>query len=321
MMALFSMLASIVAIALALFAYNSTQNFTSNDPGNPAVVVTDQQGLDVSALMSELKAQENNTVILNEELKTLAAEMAALKQKIAADKNPDMGAEFKFLSDQFNIIQQKIKDIDSRAAIVEQSTQKDFGHKVIVFIAINRLENITRKIQIGKDVTADIDQLNKETNSDPNGVSAAHIIDPIILANIASDNDLLNGFKELREDFLIREKLDEAEGFFEKMIIQMQKLITVRAKNAKNADESPMVKNLNEIERLIFIADWPQAIQKAQLLSNGKQPKEFNAWLEKLKKRGSAEQALNDLREKLYAQFKISVGFPPSAEVPSGTTP
>ncbi len=287
----------------------------------------DREGKVVSPLRTEsdiesrIKAQENHLAMLDD---TYKKQIDELHKKI--NEIPPPNKDTVELSGTAAAVNIRMADWEKQNAELKQQIKWELISKSKNIAALSVLEHITRKAQLGLSFRNDVKEL--ESAIIPNETSAhAYNLLKGFDKPLTSDTALLNGLHALIPDFLAREKLDKADGFLDKVGIQLQKLVVIRKKNGQVSDDTPIGKSLDDLQVAIISGDWPKATSIASSFAEknpAQLPKNFTAWQEKLRDRALTEEAVNALQHMVMNDLKdvaIPDAEPPAMEKPVERSP
>lgn len=257
-----------------------------------------------SDIESRLKAQENTLTVMNDTFKKQLEEMQHKLDQQAAPKPeaPDMGNTTAIQAKMAT----KMDDLEKQNVDLRQQIKSELMDKSKNITALSLLEHISRKAQMGLVFQQDVKALEKVVISNDASAHAYNLLKGFEKP-LTSDTALIAGLNQLIPDFLAREKLDKADGFFDKIGIQLQKLVVVRRKNGQVSDETPIGKSLDDLQTAIISGDWPKATAMVAALGekgNSHLPKDFASWQDKLRDRALAEEAVSTLRTLVLGQLQ-----------------
>lgn len=119
-------------------------------------------------------------------------------------------------------------------------------------------------------------------------------LDDIKQPESVSDRALHDDLQSLAPQFTTLQNMGKAQGFFQKLSVRMQNLVTIRPKDGLAGDGSETGKMLAALDKALETHDWKSALAFADTLQP-KSPPEFSAWHDRLKTRMAAETVLDNL--------------------------
>ncbi|MBY0428235.1 MAG: hypothetical protein K2Q32_03350 [Alphaproteobacteria bacterium] len=278
-------------LALSISGYQLWQSMDEKDGKIISPLVTEKAShADVD---SRLKAQENTLTVMND---TFKKQLDVLEQKLnAVPAQKEVSAD---IAGTAAAMQIKLADWDKQNAELRQQIKAELLNKSKNIAALALLEHVSRKAQLGLSFQGDIKELENVVAPNPTSAHAYNLLKGFDKP-LTSDTALLAELHTLIPDFLAREKLDKTDNIFDKIGIQLQKLVVVRRKNGQVSDDTPIGKSLDALQTAIISGDWPRATSIASTFAEkdaAHVPKDFPAWHDKLRDRALTDEAVNALQ-------------------------
>lgn len=294
-----ALLLSLVALAGAGYSVMQLQGMGGNTGSKYDVLASDIDGL-----RNRLDDYANKHGLIIKELANLSDEMQAVQKQGALQppQGPDVNNAG---AGEDNSASQK--EMETRLAEIEDTLarQKDevadtIKSKSHALALLARIQAVRYKLQQGLSYAADLKRISQLTADDQ---AALHTLAATQSDEGLSDQVLLQGLSPLATAFLAREKMQKADGVLDKVGIQLEKLVVIRAKDGHEAAQSPLARMMDELRKAIAAEEWG-TVKKITDELKADPVKDFDSWYKPLLRRMDSENALTILEDGAVAAFE-----------------
>lgn len=271
------------------------------------------------ALQNRLSVQESSLLLFSEDIKKLKTELGQLQQQNiglaskAAAPTEDHGEAVKGL-------EQKITELEQKSSVFQLEEQTKLSLMAKFLSAIASIEHMDEGLRQGlgiPDETMPVLEQAAEGNAE-----ATALVQKIKMATkepLPSDVALREELHAFVPDFLAKEKMAGADNAFKRVLIQLQKLVVIRAKDGKTSGQTPVLEALGSLDEALRTDAWNSGTHIAVGLAD-KAPKEYAAWLQHYQSRAELAQAVNDLRTMLFNALSHAAQAGAKIEMPKSET-
>lgn len=295
MRATLALLVAFVALAIAVYGVVQIQGLGGNSANKYDILASDVDGL-----RSRLDEYANKHTLIVKEIANIGDEIQALQKSatqggvVAANGAPsseDTGA---------------VKDLEARLSTLEEENTKQKNEvmdalksKTTSLGLLASVQSIRYKLQQGLSYNAEIKRI--ETIPDIDAV-ALQTLEQGKTQEGLSDQALLQGLTPVAAAFVAREKMQKADGILDKVGIQLEKLVVIRAKDGHDKAQSPMGRVMDELRRAMTAEEW-DTVKKITDELKANPVKDFDVWYKPLLQRMDLEKAATALEERAMVVF------------------
>jgi hypothetical protein len=268
-----------------------------------------------AALHTRIRAIETGASSLNENMAALKADVAKLAEDMKARPATETPAvaspeTARNLQD----IETRLQAITAEARGIELRVKSDLALQSGKMATFALLQTIDGKMRDGIRFERDLKIV--ERNLGRSG--PLQVLNAYAVGKPVSDAVLQTELRQLSNEILAKEKMDQADGIVDKVGIQLQKLVTIRPKDGAKVEGSATATRIAQLQQAIEEQVWDDALQQAEALKDIG-PKDYAAWLQKLRTRVEAERALADLHATIVPPPVEPVPTAPAPEVPAAS--
>lgn len=248
-------------------------------------------------------AQEKAVTALQDEIRLLKESFAALSAQTAEAKAAVPVPVLPVNTEAMEKIQQKLVELEARTSVGQSEIQADVARKARSLIALAMLDETQRHMEQGLSFSDDVAEMEANLPANEAMQQSFDALKKAATHPLSSDVQLKDGLRSLQPDFLAKEKMAAADNAFDKVLIQLQKLVVIRPKDGRKPSGSPVADALAALEQAIITHDWAKARTLAGTFAD-KGPKDFPAWHAMLRARADAEELAQVLRKGLLADMQ-----------------
>jgi uncharacterized membrane protein YdfJ with MMPL/SSD domain len=241
-----------------------------------------------------------------EEAAKMAAQIETNNAKPAEAANEAVSAD----------MNKKLEAMGKDAAALKADLVTQLTQKARLLTDVSLVQSARRKLQDGLDFSAEQKRVSEDVAGLPGTAESLKGLSGITGFDMLSDLRLRDDLRAMAPGFAALGKVEKADGFFAKLLLRLQGLVTIRPKEGMAQDGSEQGKSLASLESALLAHDWKTAISTAESLQS-KAPPEFAAWLTHLKTRASAESSLAQLEDVLLASLRNVKDAEQPAEKPA----
>jgi hypothetical protein len=245
--------------------------------------------VEVAMVNNRLEAMESRQGQFVEDVAKIMAKMDEIAKTPLAAAVP-LGEEPKGPMDD---LRRKLADLERSHTAMQADFASMMQKKAGILSDLSLTQSIRRKLQEGM-----------AFSSERRRLSTTDLLPELDSLNPAqvSDRVLRDDLRDLAPKFTQTEKLEKAEGFFPKLWLRVQTLVTVRPRDGI-AQDSDTGKNLALLEGAVMRHDWKGAMAGANVVAP-KAPPEFAGWQNRLRARADAEVVLDRLEDTALASLR-----------------
>lgn len=276
-------LAVLLSMAALGFSIYGLASQVLNDDGAMVAPARDQSA-DTSMLNSRLEAMEARQGQLAEDMTKAMAKLDEITKTPLAAAVPMPGEEI--AKGPLDDLRRKLAELEKSNAALQADIASTMQKKAGMLSDLSLTQSIRRKLQDGMNFSSERRRLST-TDLLPE-------LDSISPAEL-SDRALRDDLRDLAPKFTHAEKMEKTQGFFQKLWLRMQSLVTVRPREGI-ARDTETGKTLTAMENAMVRHDWKEALTAADSVA-AKAPTEFLGWRERLTARANAEATLDKLED------------------------
>ena len=305
-------------IALGASGYVSYQQFVAASQAPAPVAAGD--GGEIDDLKGRVRSAENAASQLSGVVDSLKNEVSLLAQSVRnrPESVPDAKASAE-TDKAVHDLQAKLDDLTKDVHALRQEVTTEMGGNLQRMKAFAALEEMHHKMRLGARFADDFRKVEPFLSGSGADSGAVQALAAYSGRLPVSDVALRDELRPLANEMLAKEKMDGANGFFDKVVIQLQKLVSIRPKEGSKVQGSAIADKLNDLQAALDEQAWSAAVTQAEALAAAA-PKDYAAWMLKLRARSEAEKALAALQDALTG---APAAVPPPAPVatPAAKTP
>jgi hypothetical protein len=275
-------LAVVLSVAALGFAIYGLANQVLNDNGTVVSSLPQNQAVD-AVTQSRMETLETRQGQFAEDLGKIMAKLEEISKTPLAAAVPAMGEEPKGPVED---LRRKLAELERSNAALQIDMAGLMQKKAGLLSDLSLTQVIRRKLQDGMGFSSERRRLST--------TELLPTLDSINPPEV-SDRALRDDLRDLAPKFVQAEKMEKTEGFFQRLWLRMQSLVTVRPREGI-AQDSDTGKSLAAAESAVARYDWKVAIAAAEAVAP-KAPPEFAGWRTRLKARAEAEATLDKLEE------------------------
>jgi hypothetical protein len=297
-----ALLLSVIALGVAGYSYY-LQEKGGRGMAFPLQAPAGSEALD--AVEGRLDESDRTRAQIIRELTAIREEMNILAARAESAKAVPAPAESSIapaMTEAVKAMQEKVDEISKASEDVQSQIATSLNAKSNALALFTYLESIKRKVQQGTNFEPESKKLGRFFIAGSDGAAALNVLSQAALREGVSDQQLLDEFAPLATEMQAKEKLGKADGILDKISIQMQKLVSIRARDGKAEAGSVVAVTAEALRGAMLSQSWARAGKLADEL-NAYQVKDYDAWLQKLHRRVSIEQAIAGLQDWAMAEF------------------
>jgi hypothetical protein len=275
-------LAVVLSVAALVFSVYGLAHQVLDDSGTMISSLPPSQAVD-AIMHSRVETLETRQGQFAEDLGKIMAKLDEISKMPLAAAVPAMGDEPKGPVED---LRRKLAELERSNAALQIDMAGILQKKAGLLSDLSLTQVIRRKLQDGTGFSSERRRL-----STTDLLPALDSISPPQVSDRALREDL----RDLAPKFVQAEKMEQTEGFFQKLWLRVQNLVTVRPREGI-AQDSDTGKLLGTVESALARYDWKVAMAAAESVA-GKAPPEFSTWRQRLKARAEAEASLDKLEE------------------------
>jgi hypothetical protein len=300
----FALVISVAALGFSIFGLAS--RFMEGDKLPPLPTEAPY----AAVLEERLQQQEKSQGQLKEDIAKISAQLEA------AGKPPGVAGAAVPSSD-VEDLKQKISGVEKYSAQIQDEIRATLLKKTKLLSDWAVAQSIRQKLRDGVSFSGERKALSADIPAE--ALSNLDIEQPQPL----SDKALREELRRIAPQFSSMERMGQAEGFFQKLAVRAEGLVTIRPKDGIAPVDSASGKNLTALQDAVNAHAWPVALSASDELAK-KAPEAFPAFAARLKKRADAEAALDKIEAVMLANLRDDppkVEAPPAAPAPAEAAP